>query len=149
MLGVVLLLTSFYFASARLNNPATVGTLVTGGAPTAGSVIFSDGTLFAEDNINFFYDNTNNGLGIGSTTPGALFSIHGLSGNTLTQSLFSVATSTLKGTSTPFTIDWDGNVGSEHDGGWRGSRLGALLGFSKNRPSLSFVKAISISYKAS
>lgn len=37
---------------------------------TAGSVIFSNGTSFAEDNSNFFWDDTNNGLGIGTATPG-------------------------------------------------------------------------------
>jgi hypothetical protein len=38
---------------------------------TAGSVLFSDGTTIAQDNDNFFWDNTNNRLGIGTKTPGA------------------------------------------------------------------------------
>ena len=40
-----------------------------GGPFTAGSVIFSDGTLLAEDNANLFWDDTNNRLGIGTNAP--------------------------------------------------------------------------------
>jgi hypothetical protein len=37
---------------------------------TAGSVLFSDGaSLIAQDNANFFWDNTNNRLGIGTNAP--------------------------------------------------------------------------------
>jgi hypothetical protein len=36
---------------------------------TSGSVLFSDGTTIAEDNANFFWDDTNNRLGIGNNTP--------------------------------------------------------------------------------
>ncbi len=36
---------------------------------TAGSVIFADGTDLTEDNSNFFWDNTNNRLGIGTASP--------------------------------------------------------------------------------
>lgn len=43
---------------------------VTGGSSfTTGSVIFWGGSSFAEDNTNFFWDNTNNLLGIGTNTP--------------------------------------------------------------------------------
>jgi hypothetical protein len=38
---------------------------------TAGSVLFSNGTTIAQKNSNFFWDNTNNRLGIGTTTPNA------------------------------------------------------------------------------
>ena len=42
-----------------------------GGTPSgvAGSVQFSDGTNFASDNANFFWDDTNNRLGINTNTP--------------------------------------------------------------------------------
>ena len=38
-------------------------------AYTAGSVIFSDGTKLTQDNTNFYWDDTNNRLGIGTSTP--------------------------------------------------------------------------------
>lgn len=39
---------------------------------TAGSVIFSDGNNFAEDNANFFWDDSTNNLSIGNTAGGKL-----------------------------------------------------------------------------
>jgi len=41
---------------------------------TAGSVVFSNGTNLAQDNANFFWDDSNNRLGIGTATPSG--SIH-------------------------------------------------------------------------
>jgi hypothetical protein len=38
-------------------------------ALTAGSVLFSNGTTIAEDNANFFWDDTTNRLGIGTSSP--------------------------------------------------------------------------------
>ena len=40
-------------------------------ALTSGSVLFSNGTTIAQDNANFFWDNTNKRLGIGTTSPTA------------------------------------------------------------------------------
>lgn len=36
---------------------------------TSGSVIFSNGTTLTQDNANFFWDDTNNRLGVGTATP--------------------------------------------------------------------------------
>jgi hypothetical protein len=36
---------------------------------TSGSILFSDGTTIAQDNANLFWDNTNDRLGISTTTP--------------------------------------------------------------------------------
>lgn len=47
---------------------------------TQGSVLFLDPNgRIAEDNLNFFWDNTNNRLGIGTNTPG--YTLHALQGN--------------------------------------------------------------------
>lgn len=51
--------------------PGVIGLAITGGAPvlTTGSIAFSNGTTLAQDNANFFWDDTNNRLGIGTNTP--------------------------------------------------------------------------------
>lgn len=59
--------------SAIVTNPSagTVNVNITGGAPvlTTGSIAFSNGTTLAQDNANFFWDDTNNRLGIGTNAP--------------------------------------------------------------------------------
>ncbi len=44
---------------------------------TSGSVLFSNGTTIAQDNANFFWDDTNNRLGIGTTSPSAKLHVNG------------------------------------------------------------------------
>jgi hypothetical protein len=46
-------------------------------ALTSGSVLFSNGTTIAQDNANLFFDDTNNRLGIGTTTPSVALTIFG------------------------------------------------------------------------
>jgi hypothetical protein len=46
-------------------------------ALTAGSVLFSNGTTIAQDNANFFWDDTNNRLGIGTATPAYKLDVNG------------------------------------------------------------------------
>jgi hypothetical protein len=44
---------------------------------TAGSVLFSNGTTIAQDNANFFWDDTNNRLGIGTISPSEKLDVRG------------------------------------------------------------------------
>lgn|SRR3990167_4227770 len=86
--------------SGRIPNPETIakrmmgntGREVTQWLPTApapkpsatrtqgftdGSVIFTKGNEFTEDNTNLFWDDTNNRLGIGTTTPDNKLNVYG------------------------------------------------------------------------
>jgi len=57
-------------------NVGAIGGTITGG--TAGSVLFVNPTgIIAQDNANFFWDNTNNRLGIGTNTPGEKLDVAG------------------------------------------------------------------------
>lgn len=52
---------------------------------TSGSVLFSNGTTIAQNNANFFWNNANNRLGIGTTTPSYALHVNGVTGsNTFT-----------------------------------------------------------------
>jgi hypothetical protein len=63
-----------YDTPTLLWKPKTIATIL-GYTPfqlpslTSGSVLFSDGTTIAQKNSNFFWDNTNNRLGIGTNAP--------------------------------------------------------------------------------
>ena len=46
---------------------------------TSGSVLFSNGSTIAQDNANFFWDDVNNRLGIGTATPESILHILGAS----------------------------------------------------------------------
>jgi hypothetical protein len=51
---------------------------------TSGSVLFSNGTTIAQNNANFFWDNTNNRFGIGTNAPATTLQI---AGTTTTQNI--------------------------------------------------------------
>jgi uncharacterized protein (TIGR02145 family) len=81
---------------------------------TAGSIpFFTSGGSMNQNNANFFWDNTNNRLGIGSSTPGAKLSIQDNSGLAGTNRLFTIASSTSTGlsTTTILTVLGNGVVG--------------------------------------
>jgi len=62
---------------------------------TSGSVLFSNGTTIAQDNANFFWDDTNNRLGIGTATPTRTLDVVGLariSGQIETQKITNLST---------------------------------------------------------
>jgi hypothetical protein len=74
-------------------------------ALTSGSVLFSNGTTIAQDNANFFFDDTNNRLGIGTNTPAYVLDVNGdfrVSTNASTKGI--VITSTVLGNAGNFTI---------------------------------------------
>lgn len=55
----------------------TSGTLFVLPSLTSGSVLFSNGTTIAQDNSNFFWDDTNNRLGIKTATPNTSLQVAG------------------------------------------------------------------------
>lgn len=55
----------------QLNSKFTLPSL------TAGSVLFSDGSTITQDNANFFWDDSNNRLGIGTSSPSYLLDVNG------------------------------------------------------------------------
>lgn len=64
--------------------PVANGGTGTSTAFTTGSVVFAGASgTYTEDNANFFWDNTNNRLGIGTASPTAPLSIYGASTATL------------------------------------------------------------------
>ena len=61
---------------------------------TTGSVLFTDNSgLIQQDNTNFFWDNPNNRLGIGTNTPGAPLDIHNVNAGTTTVQINNTASS--------------------------------------------------------
>lgn len=58
-----------YLSGTTSNVQAQINAKFTLPALTSGSVIFSNGTTLAQDNANFFWDDTNNRLGIGTAAP--------------------------------------------------------------------------------
>lgn len=78
---------------ARIN---LVNTKFTLPSLTSGSVLFSDGSTISQNNSNFFWDNTNNRLGIGTASP--LFAIHS-TGSIRGNALFAATSATIGGTS--------------------------------------------------
>ena len=64
---------------------------------TAGSVVFAGASgVYSQDNANFFWDDTNNRLGIGTATPAAKLSVAGNQINTVADEIYAIA---LKSTS--------------------------------------------------
>lgn len=65
------------------------GDIVVGATPSgvAGAIQFSDGTAFASDAANLFFDNTNNRLGVGINAPTSTVQIKGVGSTSATNSL--------------------------------------------------------------
>jgi hypothetical protein len=77
----------FYETSSSLWKNKSISTVL-GYTPfnlpslTSGSVLFSNGTTIAQNNANFFWNNANNRLGIGTTTPSYALHVNGVTGAT-------------------------------------------------------------------
>ena len=80
----------------------SIGSAITGG--TNGSVLFVNSGGLTQDNTNFFFDNTNKRLGLGTTTPWGQLSINP---NGITGPSFVIGSST----ATNFIVTSAGNVG--------------------------------------
>lgn len=84
------------------------GSMAIGGSitsATAGSVLFADtGGVLAQDNTNFFWDNTNNRLGLGTASPTTILDVRGafnfLNTGALTNTLQDVGTFTINSSGT-------------------------------------------------
>lgn len=71
-------------STTGVNFTGTVGGVVSG---VAGAMQFSNGSAFASDAANLFYDDTNNRLGIGTNVPSATTHIKGSGSTSATTSL--------------------------------------------------------------
>jgi hypothetical protein len=80
--------------------------VVTSPSGVSGAIQFSNGSAFASDSANFFWDDTNNRLGIGTATPTTTLDVQG-SGNNFTTFCFNA--SNLSGQSL-FKIRDDGTI---------------------------------------
>ena len=63
------------YSNRSLVDKAYADTKLTLPALTTGSVLFSNGTTIAQDNANFFWNDTDNRLGIGTTSPDRLLHV--------------------------------------------------------------------------
>lgn len=67
--------TKFRSDTARTNTYSGIAAKFTLPTLTSGSVLFSNGTTISQKNSNFFWDNTNNRLGLGTTSPANAFDV--------------------------------------------------------------------------
>jgi len=72
--------TAGFLAFDASGNILSVSSPATSPAGTTGSVQFNNAGAFGADSTNFFWDNTNKRLGIGTSSPSATFQVQGGSG---------------------------------------------------------------------
>jgi len=104
----------FSFAGNCIGGAAATSYLILSDTPSSFSTssipFVNSGSSALTQSVDFVFNGTN--LGIGTSSPLAKLSVHGLSTDaTSTQPLFIVATSTQTATTTVFIIDYEGNVG--------------------------------------
>jgi hypothetical protein len=92
----------FAVSGVCVGSSISVGSTI--GSATAGSVLFAGASgALTQDNANFYFDDTNNRLGLGTTTPFAKLSVNSVGG----EPAFVVGSST----ATSLIVDFRGNVG--------------------------------------
>jgi hypothetical protein len=101
--GGTLAVTGATTVSGALNVTGTISGTVNPSF-TSGSVVFQGTSGLAQDNTNFFFNDTKNILGVGTATPTAKLSIVG-SSNSGTGTITSSSGTTVTGTSTLFTTE--------------------------------------------
>ena len=94
-------------ADAVIAVQTKVGTTATTG--TAGSVIFADGTNFAQDNANLFWDNAGNLLGIGTAAPVSKLTVQ-QSGNTTPATPSTYGSILFDGTNAVLAFGYDASI---------------------------------------
>ena len=99
-------------------------------ALTSGSVLFSNGTTIAQKNANFFWDDTNNRLGIGTNAPAVGLDIRG--GFNLYTALGVHALTSSSVSSTDSTIRFTRPAG---ENGWTRFKLGGGLEIASDNSS--------------
>jgi len=122
--------------------PVANGGTGTATAFTAGSVVFAGASgVYAQDNANLFWDDTNNRLGIGTATPVDLLQIHRSSGTGITSGI-SLSTAA-GGVGDGSYIKWTSAVTAEKvariDGVLEGTDVGSLR-FSTGNGADGFVE---------
>jgi hypothetical protein len=98
-------------------------------ALTSGSVLFSNGTTIAQDNSNFFFDDTNNRLGIGTNVPTLPLDVNGQA--RIVGTLNVGNTGTAGNISLKRTSDGSEVGGIRADGSGSGTQIGGS-GYSSN-----------------
>ncbi len=108
-----------------------IGSSVTSG--TSGSVLFVDsGGLLAQDNSHFFWDETNNRLGLGTTSPYAKLSVVGEVVASHFTATSTTATSTFAATTTVRNIVFNGKLVDTNQSRWLSlAELGGNRGFGR------------------
>jgi hypothetical protein len=115
------------------------------GSSTVGSALFvGAGNVLQQDNANFFWDNTNKRLGIGTATPAFPLDVKGLLGNTAGKFGDQYPIALVSGTN--FVVWSSVGFSSYYNGGWRFADMtagtyGAYMTFDNSAATWSFYRS--------
>jgi hypothetical protein len=103
--------------------PVAKGGTGTATAFTAGSVVFAGASgVYSQDNANLFWDNTNDRLGIGTTSPGAKLAVAGGQINTVADEAYGIALNATTGNARviPYAAAYGGSALVSFSAGYAG-----------------------------